>query len=44
MTVNELREKLNAITDDKILHMDFMLEVNNTLVEDMIMVSMLPKK
>lgn len=37
MTVKELREKLNAITDDKILNMDIMLEVNNTLVEDMIM-------
>ena len=37
MTVNELKEKLNAITDDKILNMDIMLEVNNTLVEDMIM-------
>ena len=37
MTVKELREKLNAITDDKILDMDIMLEVNNTLVEDMIM-------
>lgn len=36
MTVNELKEKLNAITDDKILNMDIMLEVNNTLVEDMI--------
>lgn len=37
MTVKELREKLNAITDDKILNMDIMLEVNNTLVEDIIM-------
>ena len=37
MTVKELREKLNAITDDKVLNMDIMLEVNNTLVEDMIM-------
>ena len=37
MTVKELREKLNAITDEKILNMDVMLEVNNTLVEDMIM-------
>lgn len=37
MTVKELREKLNAITDDKILNMDIMLEVNNTLAEDMIM-------
>lgn len=37
MTVKELREKLNTITDDKILDMDIMLEVNNTLVEDMIM-------
>ena len=37
MTVNELKEKLNAITDDRILNMDIMLEVNNTLVEDMIM-------
>ena len=36
MTVNELKEKLNAITNDKILNMDIMLEVNNTLVEDMI--------
>ena len=37
MTVKELREKLNTITDDKILDMDIMLEVNNTLVEDTIM-------
>ena len=37
MTVKELREKLNTITDEKILNMDVMLEVNNTLVEDMIM-------
>ena len=37
VTVKELREKLNAITDEKILNMDVMLEVNNTLVEDMIM-------
>ena len=37
MTVKELREELNAITDEKILNMDVMLEVNNTLVEDMIM-------
>ena len=37
MTVKELREELNAITDDKVLNMDIMLEVNNTLVEDMIM-------
>lgn len=37
MTVKELREKLNAITDDKILNMDIMLEVNNTLAEGMIM-------
>ena len=37
MTVKELREKLNAITDEKTLNMDIMLEVNNTLVEDMIM-------
>ena len=37
VTVKELREKLNTITDDKILNMDIMLEVNNTLVEDMIM-------
>ena len=36
MTVNELKEKLNAITDDKILNRGIMLEVNNTLVEDMI--------
>ena len=37
MTVKELRKKLNAITDDKVLNMNIMLEVNNTLVEDMIM-------
>ena len=37
VTVKELREELNAITDEKILNMDVMLEVNNTLVEDMIM-------
>ena len=36
MTVKELREKLNAITDGKILNMNIMLEVNNTLTEDMI--------
>ena len=37
MTVKELKEELNEITDDKILNMDIMLEVNNTLAEDMIM-------
>ena len=37
MTVKELKEKLNGITDDKILNMGIMLEVNNTLAEDMIM-------
>ena len=37
MTVKELREKLNVITDEKILNMEVMLEVNNILVEDMIM-------
>ena len=37
LTVKELREKLNAITDEKLLNMDVMLEVNNTLVEDTIM-------
>ena len=44
VTVKELREKLNAITDEKILNMDVMLEVNNTLVEDMIMELMSLKK
>ena len=37
MILRELRDKLNAISDEKILDMDVMLQVNNSFVEDMIM-------
>ena len=37
MTLRELKEKLNTISDEKVLDMDVMLEVNNSFVEDMIM-------
>ena len=37
MTLRELRDKLNSMSDEKVLDMDVMLEVNNSFVEDMIM-------
>ena len=37
MTLRELRDKLNSISDEKVLDMDVMLQVNNSFVEDMIM-------
>ena len=37
MTLRELKEKLNTISDENVLDMDVMLEVNNSFVEDMIM-------
>ena len=37
MTLRELRDKLNTISDEKVLSMDVMLQVNNSFVEDMIM-------
>lgn len=37
MTLRELREKLNAISDEKMLDMDVMLEVNNSFVKGIIM-------
>ena len=37
MTLRELRDKLNTISDEKVLDMDVMLQVNNSFVEDMIM-------
>lgn len=37
MTLRELREKLNAVSDEKVLNMDVMVQVNNSFVEDMIM-------
>ena len=37
MTLRELKEKLNMISDEKILNMDVVLQVNNTFAEDMIM-------
>lgn len=37
MTLRELREKLNAVSDEKVLNMDVMIQVNNSFVEDMIM-------
>ena len=37
MTLRELKEKLNMISDEKVLNMDVVLQVNNTFAEDMIM-------
>lgn len=37
MTLKELKEKINTISDEKILNMDVILRVNNSFVEDMIM-------
>lgn len=37
MTLRELRDKLNTISDEKVLDMDVMLQVNNSFAEDMIM-------
>ena len=36
MTLKELKEKLNSISDDKILDMEIMLQVNNSFIEDII--------
>ena len=37
MTLRELRDKLNSMSDEKVLDMDIMLEVNNSFVEGIIM-------
>ena len=37
MTLRELKEKLNTISDEKVLDMDVMLEVNNSFVEGIVM-------
>ena len=42
MTLRELKDKLNTISDEKMLDMDVMLEVNNSFVEGIIMDSVFP--
>lgn len=37
MTLRALRDKLNSMSDEKVLDMDVMLEVNNSFVEGIIM-------
>ena len=37
MTLKELKKKLNTITNEKMLNMNVMLQVNNPFAEDIIM-------